>query len=74
LKELRINLKAEILLFESLGHGKTLIAKAVVNEACANFIHIKVPLIYHFYVFPCLLKSLFLILDFTLLCVRFCAF
>jgi hypothetical protein len=44
------------------------IAKAVGNESDANCIHIKVPLIYHFYVYSYLLKSLSpIILVFTLL-------
>jgi len=42
-----VNLETGFLLYGPPGCGKTLIAKAVVNEAGANFIHIKVSLILH---------------------------
>ncbi|KAJ3699360.1 hypothetical protein LUZ61_003065 [Rhynchospora tenuis] len=49
-EELGINLEAGFLLFGPPGCGKTLIAKAVANEAGANFIHIKGPELLNKYV------------------------
>ncbi|KAF3331590.1 cell division control protein 48 C-like protein [Carex littledalei] len=49
-EELGINFEAGFLLFGPPGCGKTLIAKAVANEAGANFIHIKGPELLNKYV------------------------
>ncbi|KAF3341949.1 Cell division control protein 48 [Carex littledalei] len=49
-EEMGLNFEAGVLLFGPPGCGKTLIAKAVANEAGANFIHIKGPEILNKYV------------------------
>ncbi|XP_078153665.1 cell division control protein 48 homolog C-like [Carex rostrata] len=49
-EEMGLNFEAGVLLFGPPGCGKTLIAKAVANEAGANFIHIKGPEIVNKYV------------------------
>ncbi|KAL8142822.1 hypothetical protein V2J09_015854 [Rumex salicifolius] len=45
-----VDLETGFLLYGPPGCGKTLIAKAVANEACANFIHIKGPELLNKYV------------------------
>ncbi|CAL9151633.1 unnamed protein product [Musa hybrid cultivar] len=49
-EEFGVNLEAGFLLYGPPGCGKTLIAKAVANEAGANFIHIKGPELLNKYV------------------------
>ncbi|KAI9110673.1 hypothetical protein K1719_018539 [Acacia pycnantha] len=49
-KEFGVNLEAGFLLYGPPGCGKTLIAKAVANEAGANFIHIQGPELLNKYV------------------------
>ncbi|MQL89537.1 hypothetical protein Taro_022110, partial [Colocasia esculenta] len=48
--EFGVTLEAGFLLYGPPGCGKTLIAKAVANEAGANFIHIKGPELLNKYV------------------------
>lgn len=58
-QEFGVDLETGFLLYGPPGCGKTLIAKAVANEAGANFIHIKVSLEHGFQLVFCLLKMMF---------------